>query len=72
MDTLGFDPRERRPARLSSTIKNFLDRVELHTFSYKGIRDCYKCVYEVGCHESPLGCKKYKRDAYDEGIMDIF
>lgn len=26
MDTLGFDPRERRPARLSSTIKNFLDR----------------------------------------------
>ena len=41
--------------------------VELHTFSYKGIRDCHKCVYEVGCHESPLGCKKYKCSAPDGG-----
>ena len=31
------------------------------------MRDCHKCVYEVGCHESPLGCKKYKRDASDGG-----
>ena len=31
------------------------------------MRDCHKCVYEVGCHESPLGCKKYKRDAPDGG-----
>ena len=35
------------------------------TPSYKIIRDCHKCIYEVGCHESPLGCKKYKRDAPD-------
>ena len=41
--------------------------VELHTFSYKGIRDCHKCVYEVGCHGNPVGCKKYKRDASDGG-----
>ena len=39
--------------------------VELHTFSYKGIRDCHKCVYEVGCHGNPVGCKDYKRDAPD-------
>ena len=31
------------------------------------MRDCHKCVYEVGCHGSPLGCKKYKRDAPDGG-----
>ena len=31
------------------------------------MRDCHKCVYEVGCHESPFGCKKYKRDASDGG-----
>ena len=41
--------------------------VELHTFSYKGIRDCHKCVYEVGCRSNPLGCKKYKHDASDGG-----
>ena len=37
--------------------------VELHTYSYKTIRDCHKCVYEVGCHGNPVGCKSYKRDA---------
>lgn len=31
------------------------------------MRDCHRCVYEVGCHENPLGCKKYKRDAPDGG-----
>ena len=31
------------------------------------MRYCHKCVYEVGCHESPLGCKKYKRDVPDGG-----
>ena len=31
------------------------------------MRDYHKCVYEVDCHESPLGCKKYKRDAPDGG-----
>ena len=31
------------------------------------IRDCYKCVYEVGCHGDPVGCKRYKRDAPDGG-----
>ena len=41
--------------------------VELHTYSYKTIRDCYKCVYEVSCHGNPVGCKRYKRDAPDGG-----
>ena len=31
------------------------------------MRDCHKCVYKIGCHENPLGCKKYKRDASDGG-----
>ena len=31
------------------------------------MRNCHKCVYEVGCHSNPLGCKKYKRDAPDGG-----
>ena len=31
------------------------------------MRDCHKCVYEVGCRSNPLGCKKYKRDASDGG-----
>lgn len=30
-------------------------------------RDCGKCVYEVGCHGNPVGCKRYKRDASDGG-----
>ena len=29
------------------------------------VRDCHKCVYEVGCHGNPVGCKSYKRDALD-------
>ena len=31
------------------------------------IRDCHKCVYEIGCRFNPFGCKKYKRDASDGG-----
>ena len=31
------------------------------------IRDCHKCVYEVGCHGNPVNCKYYKRDAPDGG-----
>ena len=30
-------------------------------------RNCHKCVYEVGCHGNPVGCKRYKRDAPDGG-----
>lgn len=30
-------------------------------------RDCHKCIYEVGCHGNPIGCKSYKRDAPDGG-----
>lgn len=30
-------------------------------------RDCHKYVYEVGCHDNPIGCKSYKRDAPDGG-----
>lgn len=41
--------------------------VELHTYSYKTIRDCHKCVYEVGCNGNPVGCKRYKRGASDGG-----
>ena len=31
------------------------------------VRDCHKCVYEVGCHGNPVNCKSYKRDAPDGG-----
>ena len=31
------------------------------------IRDCHKCVHEVGCHGNPLNCKYYKRNAPDGG-----
>lgn len=31
------------------------------------VRDCHKCVYEVGCLMNPVGCKRYKRDAPDGG-----
>ena len=31
------------------------------------VRDCHNCVYEVGCHGNPVGCKSYKRDAPDGG-----
>lgn len=31
------------------------------------VRDCRKCVYQVGCHGNPVGCKRYKRDAPDGG-----
>lgn len=31
------------------------------------LRDCHKCVYEVGCHGNPVGCTSYKRDAPDGG-----
>ena len=31
------------------------------------IRDCHKCVQEVGCHGNPLNCKYYKRNAPDGG-----
>lgn len=31
------------------------------------IRDCHKCVYEVGCNGNPVGCTSYKRDAPDGG-----
>lgn len=31
------------------------------------VRDCHKCVYEVGCNGNPIDCKRYKRDAPDGG-----
>ena len=31
------------------------------------VRDCRKCVYEVGCHGNPVGCKCYRRDVPDGG-----
>lgn len=31
------------------------------------IRDCHKCVYEVGCNGDPVRCTSYKRDAPDGG-----
>lgn len=31
------------------------------------VRDCHKCVYQVGCFMNPVGCKRYKRDAPDGG-----
>lgn len=34
MDTLGFDPRERRPARLSSTIKIYKGELSMNFRTY--------------------------------------
>lgn len=31
------------------------------------VKDCHKCVYEIGCHGNPAGCTSYKRDAPDGG-----
>ena len=31
------------------------------------VRDCHKCVYEIGCNGNPVNCKYYKRDAPDGG-----
>lgn len=39
----------------------------LHELAGQFTRDCHKCVYEVGCHGNPVGCKDYKRDAPDGG-----
>lgn len=39
----------------------------LHELTRRFKRDCNKCVYEVGCHGNPVGCKDYKRDAPDGG-----
>ena len=47
------------------TVTKYLN--DLNTYSDKTIRDCSKCVYEVGCHGNPVGCKGYKRDAPDGG-----
>lgn len=38
-----------------------LDSIELKIHENEIKRDCYKCVYEVGCHGNPVGCKSYKR-----------
>lgn len=38
-----------------------------HELTGRFTRDCHKCVYEVGCHGNPVGCKSYKRDAPDGG-----
>lgn len=29
------------------------------------VRDCHKSVYETECHDNPVGCVSYKRDAQD-------
>ena len=34
----------------------------LHELAGRFTRDCHKCIYEVGCHGNPVGCKRYKRD----------
>lgn len=43
------------------------DLVPLPSDEIKVKRDCHKCVYQVGCHGNPIGCKRYKRDAPDGG-----
>ncbi len=39
----------------------------LHELAGRCKIDCHKCVYEVGCHGNPVGCKRYKRDTIDGG-----
>ena len=46
---------------------NECDYKDCPSYSYKTIRDCHKCVYEIECHGNPLDCKDYKRDASDGG-----
>jgi len=31
------------------------------------VRDCHKCLYETECHDSPVECMSYRRDAPDGG-----
>lgn len=40
---------------------------DFHELAGRFTRDCHKCVYEVGCHGNPVGCKRYKRDTPDGG-----
>ena len=59
------------PEIIEKVVSEYCDQfvnVEAVTLGDKAImRDCHKCVYEVGCRSNPLGCKKYKRDAPDGG-----
>ena len=32
------------------------------------VRDCNKCVHQMGCRKSPLNCPDYKRDPPDGGF----
>lgn len=48
-------------------VEQFVDVKDIALGDKDIMRDCHKCVYKVGCHESQLGCKKYKRDAPDGG-----
>lgn len=34
------------------------------------IRKFHKCIYEISCHDNPVGCKSYKRDAPDGGYYE--
>ena len=47
--------------------KQFEDALKEAKIDNDIVRDCHKCVYEVGCHGNPVGCKSYKRDAPDGG-----
>lgn len=40
---------------------------ELDVTTNSIVKNCSKCVYEVGCKRSPIDCTKYKRDAPDGG-----
>lgn len=33
------------------------------------VRNCHKCVYDVGCQGNPIGCKKYKCYSLDSDTM---
>lgn len=48
-------------------LEQFVDVKDIPYGDKAIMRDCHKCVYEVGCNLNPLGCKKYKRDAPDGG-----
>lgn len=58
------------PNNLSLTeddIMDYLYGLDVQCDEVETKRNCHKCVYEVGCTDNPVGCKRYKRDAPDGG-----
>lgn len=62
-------PKEERTGyRMQDDINTVMEYIHhSHPEQPKVVRDCHKCVYEIGCRNNPVNCKSYKRDAPDGG-----